>query len=130
MNKILRFLYILFALLFLGLAVMGVVLPVLPTTPFLLLASFFAAKSSEKLNLYIKSTKMYQQHAVNFIEHKGMTLSMKVMILTFASTMLMFPLYFSKSIILKMFIMLLMVVKYTYFIFFLNTVEKERVSYD
>ena len=44
---------------------------------------------------------MYQQHAVNFIEHKGMTLSMKVMILTFASTMLMFPLYFSKSIILK-----------------------------
>ena len=57
MNKILRFLYILFALLFLGLAVMGVVLPVLPTTPFLLLASFFAAKSSEKLNLYIKSTK-------------------------------------------------------------------------
>lgn len=41
------------------LAMVGVVLPLLPTVPFLLLAAFFFAKSSEKLHNWLISHKTF-----------------------------------------------------------------------
>jgi uncharacterized membrane protein YbaN (DUF454 family) len=45
-----RALYLALAGLFLGLAIIGILLPGVPTTPFLLLTSFFLVRSSPKLN--------------------------------------------------------------------------------
>ncbi|CAA6826111.1 MAG: Unknown protein [uncultured Sulfurovum sp.] len=43
----------------LGLAILGVILPLLPTVPFLLLAAFFFAKSSEKLHTWLLNHKLF-----------------------------------------------------------------------
>jgi uncharacterized membrane protein YbaN (DUF454 family) len=48
-----RFLYAALGLLSLGLAIIGIVLPLLPTVPFLLLAAFFFANSSERLHSWL-----------------------------------------------------------------------------
>ncbi len=64
----------------LGLGVVGVVLPVLPTTPFLLVTAYCFARSSEKLNAWFKGTKLYKNHLESFVKKEGMKVSTKVSI--------------------------------------------------
>lgn len=65
----------------LALAVLGVVLPILPTVPFLALAAFCFAKSSDRLNNWLINTNFYQNNLADFKAGKGMTVKTKVRIL-------------------------------------------------
>jgi len=65
----------------LALAVIGVVLPILPTVPFLALAAFCFAKSSDRLNNWLINTKFYQNNLADFKAGKGMAVKTKVRIL-------------------------------------------------
>lgn len=65
----------------LALAALGVVLPILPTVPFLALAAFCFAKSSDRLNNWLINTKFYQNNLADFKAGKGMTVKTKVRIL-------------------------------------------------
>ena len=65
----------------LALAVIGVVLPILPTVPFLALAAFCFAKSSDRLNNWLLNTKLYQNNLADFKAGKGMTVKTKTRIL-------------------------------------------------
>ncbi len=65
----------------LALAVLGVVLPILPTVPFLALAAFCFTKSSDRLNNWLLNTKLYQNNLADFKAGKGMTAKTKVRIL-------------------------------------------------
>lgn len=54
-----KYLWTLLGLICVGLAVIGVVLPLLPTVPFLLLAAFFFAKSSERLHTWLITHNLF-----------------------------------------------------------------------
>ena len=107
------------------LGTIGVMLPVLPTTPFLLLAAFCFAKSSDRFHQWLVNTKMYKTHMESFVESRSMTLKSKICILSFASSMLLLAAYFMKSVHLRIFILCLIVFKYYYFIFKIKTIHKE-----
>ncbi len=64
-----------------GLGAVGVVLPLLPAFPFLLLAAFCFARSSERLDRWFKSTKLYKENLESFVQGKGMTKKTKVRIM-------------------------------------------------
>jgi len=55
----LRFLWATLGLVCVGLGMLGVVLPLLPTVPFMLLAAFFFARSSERLHNWLLSHRQF-----------------------------------------------------------------------
>lgn len=118
-----RIIYFIIGFISLLLGAIGVVLPILPTTPFLLLATFCFAKSSKRVHDWFLSTSLYKNHLDSFVKQRAMTLSTKISILAFASFMLAFPLFFSKNLFLRLFIVCLYVMKYYYFIFKIKTIK-------
>ena len=72
-----KILYIMIGCISLGLGIISVILPILPTVPFLLLAAFCFAKSSEKLDGWFKNTKLYKDNNMK----NGMTKQAKVRIM-------------------------------------------------
>lgn len=109
------------------LGAIGVVLPVLPTTPFLLVSAFCFAKSSQRFHNWFISTKLYKNHLDSFVKERAMTLRTKVGLLTFASTMILIAIYFMDNIILRFFLICLMIFKYYYFIFKIKTISSKVV---
>lgn len=57
-QKLVRWVFLFLGFLFLGIGIIGIVLPVLPTTPFVLLATACFAKSSENFTIGLSTTKL------------------------------------------------------------------------
>lgn len=72
-----KILYIIIGCISLGLGIIGVIVPILPTVPFVLLAAFCFARSSERLNGWFKNTKLYRENNIK----SGMTKQAKVRIM-------------------------------------------------
>lgn len=64
-----------------GLGVLGAILPLIPTTPFILLAAFCFARSSRKLNAWFQSTKLYKSVFEGLLTRKSMTIAAKLKLL-------------------------------------------------
>ncbi|MGN5882927.1 MULTISPECIES: YbaN family protein [Staphylococcus] len=59
----------------------GIVVPLLPTTPFLLLAAVCFSRSSERFNRWLVNTKIYGEYVESFKRDRGFTLKKKFKIL-------------------------------------------------
>ena len=56
-----------------GLGAVGAVVPMLPAFPFLMLAAYCFARSSQKLHAWFTGTKLYQNNLADYVAGKGMT---------------------------------------------------------
>ena len=83
-----KILYMILGCVGVGLGAVGVVVPMLPAFPFLMMAAFFFARSSEKLDRWFKSTGLYKDNLEDFVAGRGMTKKAKVRIM-FTVTLLM-----------------------------------------
>lgn len=109
---------------FLGIGAVGVALPVLPTTPFLLLASFCLAKGSRRLHEWFVGTKLYQNHLDSFVRNRAMTLKTKLGILFSASAMLLLAFAAMQNVYGRGFILFLILFKYIYFFTCIRTIRE------
>lgn len=62
--------------------VVGIFVPLLPTTPFLLLAAYLFAKSSPKLYNKLLSNKYLGEYITNYREKKGIKRSHKIFVIS------------------------------------------------
>ncbi len=71
-----------------GLGVLGIVLPIVPTTPFLLLAAACYAHSSERFYVALLTNRYFGMYIRDWRENRGLTLAMKLWIIfVMAATM-------------------------------------------
>ena len=76
-----KILYVILGCVGLGIGAVGAVVPMLPAFPFLLLAAFCFARSSEKLHTWFINTKLYKDNLEDYVAGKGMTRKTKVRIM-------------------------------------------------
>jgi len=76
-----RILYTILGCVGVGLGAVGAVVPMLPAFPFLMLAAFSFARSSEKLHTWFIGTKLYQDNLADYVAGRGMTVKTKVRIM-------------------------------------------------
>ena len=123
MNRIKKIIFVIVGFISLLLGIIGTVLPILPTVPFLLLTSYCFARGSNKFEVWFKSSKIYKKYLENFILNKSMTLKQKIYISTFADIMIAFPLIILDNLYIKLFLIIIIIFKYYYFIFKIKTIK-------
>jgi hypothetical protein len=79
MGEIYRAVLIAFGFFFLGLGILGAFLPLLPTTPFLLISAACFARSSKKFYNWLLNNKIFGGYIRNYREQRAITLRAKVM---------------------------------------------------
>jgi len=107
---------------FLILGIVGIVLPILPTTPFLLLTGYFLAKSSERLNNWFINTKLYVKYLKDFAEEKSMKRNQKWILLITVDVMMVISFFSVSLLFLKILIVVVEIFKYYYFTFHIKTI--------
>ena len=117
-------------LFFVALGSIGVFFPVLPTTPFLLLAAFFLARSSSKLNAWFESTDLYKNYIADFLETRSMTMKTKRYILTMATVAMFISGVLVDVIYARIALVLIAVIMHVYFKTQIRTIPESEICKD
>lgn len=117
-----KYIYIALAFICVILGAVGAFLPILPTVPFLLAASFLFAKGSTRFHNWFKSTRLYKNNLESFEKDKSMTLKTKLWILIPVTIMLLAAFFMMSNTAGRITIIVLIAVKYYYFLFRIKTV--------
>lgn len=76
-----RIAYIILGCLGVVLGAIGAVVPLIPAFPFLLLAAFCFARSSERLHNWFVNTKLYKKNLESYVQGRGMTWAIKIRVM-------------------------------------------------
>lgn len=124
--KIKKILFIILGCIGVGLGAVGAVLLLLPAFPFLLLAAFCFAKSSERLHNWFINTKLYKNNLESYVKGQGMTCKTKIkmmitvtLLMAFGFTMMMLKSLYIPCIILA----IVWVCHIIYFVFGVKTLR-------
>ncbi len=127
-SLIIRILYLTLGVITLVLGSIGIILPILPTTPFFLLTAFCFARGSQKFHDWFLASKLYKKHISGFAEHKAMSIRGELTLMTCVSLMLMLSCIIANSMVVSIILPILVLIKYTYFILAVRTVSSEELA--
>jgi uncharacterized membrane protein YbaN (DUF454 family) len=105
-----KLLLVIAGFIFLGLGIVGIALPVLPATPFLLAASFCFLKGSARLYRRLMASRFFGP-LIERIRGAGLTVKEKISIYLFACALIIPVIVFTPSPRLRIFLILLLAIK-------------------
>ena len=119
-----KYIFIVLGFLFLGIGIVGIYMPLLPATPFLLLATACFAKGSEKFHKWFTSTTIYKNNIEPIKANKGLTMKKKIKILAMITFFIAISFYFVKISHARICLILVLIFHYIYFFFKVKTVKE------
>lgn len=115
--------YIILGFIATGLGAIGTLLPVLPTTPFLLLAAWSFGRGSTRFDTWFKQTSLYRNHLEDFVQYRQMKQKTKITLVSFASAMMLTSALLSHKPFVKVLLYSLTIYLFYYFRFRIKTVS-------
>ena len=122
-----KILFISLGFIFVAIGVLGIFLPLLPTTIFLIIASYFFMKSSPELNEKLMNNKYLGKYIRNYKEKKGMPLKSKVSSISLLWISILASAYFFTENIFIRLLLIAIAVGVTIHIASLKTLGNESV---
>lgn len=101
----------------------GIFLPLLPTTPFILLSAFCFQKSSERFHQWILNSPIFWKYIRDYQEQKGITLKNKIVAVTFMALGMSFSAYKVPNTYMRI-SLLVIFIAVSYHIFKIKTLKK------
>ena len=104
MKKVINGICVVLAFVCVGLGAIGIVVPILPTTPLFLAAAVLFAKGSKRFHQWFLSTKLYRNHLEDLVITRSMTKKSKLTVLTTITVLFTIgffaaPIWHAKSVI-------------------------------
>ena len=127
-NRILRVLLLGLGHVSVGLGVIGIFLPLLPTTPFLLLAAWCYSKSSERFHSWLLTNKWFGDYIRNYQEGKGIPLKTKLYAISFLWATILFSAFFIVHNLLVRVVLLVIAAVVSCHILMIKTFRKDGDS--
>lgn len=107
--------------------IIGIVVPLLPTTPFLLLSAACYAKGSERLYHWFINIRWIGKHIKNYHDGKGISIQVKIITILFLWTTILISMSIMWPNLLLQFILFIIAGSVTYHIISLKTLKNEFV---
>lgn len=109
-----------------GLGYIGVLLPILPTTPFLLLSLYCFTSASPKFEKWLKGTRLYQRYLGEYLETGSLSLTKKWKILLNIYILMGISIYFAPIRLVKIMLTFLTIGLTLFLFFFIPTRRKKE----
>lgn len=106
-----RYVLIALGIVFTVIAFTGAVLPLLPTTPFLILAAICFTNSSRKFKIWLESTQIYKNYVENLKKYKGYTMKEKIRILISLYIVVGFSIFMISNLYIRIGLMIMVVIQ-------------------
>ena len=122
-NNLGRWLLIIAGTFFVGLGIIGIFLPLLPTTPFLLLAAACYARSSKRFYNWLLTNRWLGNYIRNYREGKGVPFKIKILSISFLWIAIGYSAIFVVRILLGRIILVLIAIGITIHILSIQTLK-------
>jgi uncharacterized membrane protein YbaN (DUF454 family) len=124
-RRLRRAFFVVVGSIFLCLGAIGIVVPILPTTPFLLLSAACYYRGSERLHRWMLNNRWFGSYIKNYKEGKGIQLRVKAYIITFLWITIGYSVFFVVGILIVQIILFIVAVAVSVYVLKLPTMRKK-----
>ncbi|OGU35270.1 MAG: hypothetical protein A2068_00635 [Ignavibacteria bacterium GWB2_35_6b] len=125
-NKFLRIILIICGWIFVGLGIIGIFLPVMPTTIFLILAAACFARSSEKFYYQLLNNKYLGKYIKDYMEQRGMPLRAKIVAIIMINVVIGYSAFVAVDTLWVKILLAIIAVSLTVYLISIKTMREVR----